>query len=220
MPDWNTSPPGGKPVDDLGAAADRADRKSAADDLAESRKVRHYPQFRLRTTQSADAKPRDNLVEDEQGAGLVTEAPEVVVVALRRVDDARVAEDRLDEHRCDRVAVGLEQFPYCGLVVERDGVGVVGKRRRDAGTARRRVDALALDERRLLGAVVAALCHDDIVSAGGGARASRTAETVASVPELTNRTFSTLGTDRATNSASSTSTSVGIPYIGPASTCD
>src|SRR6056297_2759032 len=40
-------------------------------------------------------------------------------------------------------------------------------------------------------------------------RASRTAETVASVPELTNRIDSTLGTCRATNSACSTSISVG-----------
>jgi hypothetical protein len=38
---------------------------------------------------------------------------------------------------------------------------------------------------------------------------------VASVPEFTNRTISTLGTWRATNSACSSSSSVGAPYIGP-----
>jgi hypothetical protein len=51
-------------------------------------------------------------------------------------------------------------------------------------------------------------------------RASRTADTVASVPELTKRIISTEGTWRVTNSASSTSTSVGAPYIGPSASVD
>ena len=52
------------------------------------------------------------------------------------------------------------------------------------------------------------------------ARASRQAETVASVPLLTNRIISTLGTCRQTNSACSTSISLGMPYIGPSAAWD
>ena len=159
-------PGGRKALDQLGAPADGADRETAADDLAERRQIRRHAEAALRTLEAADAEARDDLVEDEQRAVLVTQRSEGLVVAVDRHDDPHVAQDRLGEHRGDLLAVALEDGLDRAGVVERHRQGVFGER---LGDARRRgagVLGVAVDERRLLGPVVAALHDDDLVPLG------------------------------------------------------
>ena len=110
--------------------------------------------------EAADAEPRDHLVPDEERAVVLGEVPQRLVVAVLRHHDALVREDRFDEDGGDVVAVLLEHLVDGLLVVERDRKRVLGERLRDTGRGGARVVGVALDERRLLRAVVAAL-HDD-----------------------------------------------------------
>src|SRR6185369_11953605 len=57
---------------DVDAAAVRADRHAPADDLAETRKVRHDAGGALEATET-DAEAGDDLVEDQQRAVVVAE---------------------------------------------------------------------------------------------------------------------------------------------------
>jgi len=156
---------GGERLDHLGAAADRADGEPAADDLPEGGDVGDDAEFPLCTPEPPDPEAGDHLVEDEQRPGCVTQLPEPPVVAVDRGDDPRVAEDRLDEHRRDVVAVLLEDALGGGGVVERDREGVFRERRRHAGRRRAGVVRVAFHQRRFLCAVVAALHDDDLVPA-------------------------------------------------------
>ncbi len=157
-----------EPLDHRGGTADGSDRESAADDLPEGRQIRRDPELPLGALQPADPEAGDHLVEHEHRAVGLGQLPEGLEVTLDRVDDPVVAEDRLREHRRDLVAAVLEDRSDRRLVVERNSRGVRGEGLGDAGTRGRSVAGVALDERRLLGAVVPTLHDDDLVAAGVG----------------------------------------------------
>jgi len=140
--------------------------EAAADDLAERRHVRLDAEIPLRTGEATDPEARDHLVEHQESTVLVAQVAEVLVVAVDGRDDTPVAEDRLRQHGGDLVAVALEDVCRRLPVVERHREGVSRELVGDARRGRSRVAGVALDERRLLCAVVAALHDDDLVAVG------------------------------------------------------
>jgi len=107
-----------------------------------------------------------DLVEDQQRSPILGDVPERLQIAVLGHHDAGVAQHRFGEDRGDLVAVGLERLVDRVEVVERHREGVLGELLGDAVRAGAVVLDGALDERRLLGAVVAALHHDDLVPTG------------------------------------------------------
>ena len=120
----------------VGAAAERADRQPAADDLAQRGQVGRDAVATLRAV-VADAEG-DDLVEDEQRARVVRELSKEREELVRRRHDAARPEHRLDDHRRQIVQMRLERSARSFDVVEgrddkrlRDRVGNARTARRD-----------------------------------------------------------------------------------------
>ena len=88
----------------VAAPAERGERQPAAGDLAEDGQVRDDAEALLRAA-AGHAEAGDDLVEDEQRAGQVTEPPQPLEEARHGRDDAHVPGDRLDEHARQPLAV-------------------------------------------------------------------------------------------------------------------
>ena len=86
---------------DVGAAAVRADRQAAADDLAEAGQIGPDAEERLRAA-GRRAEAGDHLVEDQQDAVRVQRSRRPVEEAVGGRHDAHVAGDRLDDDGGDR----------------------------------------------------------------------------------------------------------------------
>src|SRR4029078_7534253 len=87
---------GPKPPHHLAPPAERRERQPAADDLAEHGQVGQHA-VALLCPAAGDTEARDYLVEDEQGAALLTQVPHAGEGAVRGRDDSHVPGDRLDE---------------------------------------------------------------------------------------------------------------------------
>ncbi len=206
-------------VHDVGAAAERGERETAADDLAEHREVGRDAEARP----ARRPGPRRNPV---MTSSQTSSAPASVQRRRRPArkpsaggDQAHVGGDRLDEHRRELGAVAVERVVERGVVVvgDDDGVGhrALGDARPNrAGRGwRRRCRRRRAGRRRGRGSSPAnfrIFGPDRSRRARGGSRSSPPR-----CPTTTRRTLSTDGTRAAMASASSTSRSVGAPYDVP-----
>ena len=204
-------------VHDVGPAAVGADRQAAADDLAQRGQIGRDAEQRLGAA-IGHAKAGHHLVEDQQRA-----------VPLR---SARARADRNS-----RVGTTQPMLPTTGSTItaaicapcslkgsfERLRI-VVGQHERvlgrAGGDARRighaqRGGRTAGGHQQAVDVAVIVAGELEITSRPVKPRARRMALIVASVPELTSRTFSIEGTASMINSASSLSASVGAPKLVP-----
>ena len=148
------------------------DRQAAADDFAEAGEV-GGDLLQLLHAATGEAEAGHDLVEDEQGivgGGYLADVLEVPGIGL---DEADVADVRLEDDAGDLAGVGREGGIERGGVVEGKDDCLARKRRGDAGTVRMAVGKRAgagLDEQRVTVPVVAAGELDDLVALGEAAR--------------------------------------------------
>mmetsp|Transcript_25013 Transcript_25013/g.64556 ORF Transcript_25013/g.64556 Transcript_25013/m.64556 type:complete len:300 (-) Transcript_25013:599-1498(-) len=98
---------GGNELHDLALAAVRADGQAAADDLAHGGHVGRDAEVLL-STAIRHAEARHHLVEDEDRAVLGRERAEALEEGLVRLDEARVADDGLEDDGGDLAGVRVE----------------------------------------------------------------------------------------------------------------
>ena len=170
----------GQDVHDLGPAAEGGRRVAVAHRLGEGGQVRGHPE-ELGGPAPGEPEAGLDLVEDEQAAELLGERPHALVEALPRQDRLGVAQDRLDDHGGDVLALALED-PAKGLqIVERDRDDGLGDLLGDTpapGQADRVVTIAELrhvvrpdaDQGVVVDAVVLALELHDLRAAGEAAR--------------------------------------------------
>ena len=146
----------------IGPTADRTDRETTADHLAEARQVGRHVVLRLGAARP-DPEAGDHLVEDEQRTDTVALGTQPVEEARRRCDDAHVRGDRLDDDRRDlrRRAPARRCTARPSSRPRRRAA-----RRRCPGRPERRDTAAACDEQRVGGAVEVAGERDDAVATG------------------------------------------------------
>ena len=122
-------PKGRQRLEHIGPTAERSDRKSTPDHLAEAPQIGLHSAVVGRSS-LAQAKPGDHLVEDEQCARLVAGRPQPGQEALGRRHQAHVGGDRLHDH-AGHLVVDLGDH----VVGRDDGVG--NRARRHAGGVRK-----------------------------------------------------------------------------------
>ena len=193
----------------VGAAADRADRQAAADDLAEAGEVGRHVVLRLGAARP-DPEAGDHLVEDQQGADAIALGAQAGEEPGRRGDHAHVGRDRLDDDRGDLIV------EHGHDVVRHDhrlGTAPVGT---PAVPGRPSV-ATPLPPATSSASVAPWKLPANVTmrSRPVAPRARRTAVLVASVPEFMSRTRSQLGTRSLIASASFISRGVGAPNDVP-----
>ncbi len=154
---------------DILAAADRADRKAAADDFAERGQVRIDVPDALR---AAIAEPkRDDLVENQERADLACDLAQRLQIGLIGRRQTGAVGHRIDQHAGEFRAVLADQADGRFRIVEGNGddIGqhIVGRalrighryRRVAAPGFRRRIEA---DFGIVIGAVIGALAFGDL----------------------------------------------------------
>ena len=148
------------------AAAVRADRQPAADDLSQGRQIRDDAAPCLRAARS-DAKTGDHFVEHQHDPVSRADVAQALQKARLRQNDAHVAGDRLDDQRGDLIRERFAQpFDRRQVVVGREQ-RVRGGGPRDAGARRHaeRRQARARLHQKLIGvAVIAAFELDDLLA--------------------------------------------------------
>ena len=166
----------GEGVHDLGPAGDRGERQARAERLPEGGQVAGDAVERLASARM-EAKAGHRLVDDQERAVLVAQAPHLLEIARPRRDHAHVRHDRLCDDRRHPSAVAVEAVGQERGVVpraqDRVGHGAVGQAlrvehaRRVGGIAERgRVARVRAHEERVVPAVVVALELDDERTAG------------------------------------------------------
>ena len=159
-------------VHDLSAAAERADGKSAADDLAEGRQVWHDVVECL-SAAPGDAKPGHYLVEYQDAAVPASEFAQPFQISWHGRYATHVTGDRFEDHRGDLLRVSGEGLADGFEIVERQGQRLRGNgfwNTRAVGNAERQNPGSCLDEQRVGVTVVAAVELDDEISTGKPAR--------------------------------------------------
>ena len=153
-------------------------RIAVADRLGERGEVGLDPEV-LGGAAAGDPEAGLDLVEDQQRPELLGDRPDALVEALLGQDPLGVAEDRLDDHRGDVVALGLEHPAEGGQVVVGHRDHRLGDRLGNAPAPGQvdRVVAVAqlvhvvgqdADQGVVVDAVVLALELDDLLAAGVG----------------------------------------------------
>ena len=123
-------------IHDVAPTAQHRDREAVADRLAERRQVGcHAEPFLGAAGRVAEA--RDDLVEDQDHARRRARLAQGLEEARLGQHDAGVVEDRLEDHRGDRVALAFERLADARRVVVLADHDQVAHQRRDA---RRRRD--------------------------------------------------------------------------------
>ena len=158
-------------VHHVGAPAERGERQSAADHLAEHGEVGGDPVARLRTS-PPEPEAGDHLVEHEQCPGLGAAVAETIEEPRARGHQAHVGGHRFHQHRRELGARLREHQVECLVVVvgrdDRVGHRAVGDARR-AGETECGDPAARRDQERVGVAVVAAGELEDLGAAGRAA---------------------------------------------------
>ena len=150
----------------------RAYRKTAADDFAQTGKVRAHAGQCLRPS-GGGAKTRDHLIENQQRTGLCADLAQAGEESLCRGDDSHVSRNRLDDDRGNLIGVSVERSLHRReIVVGRyERVGRRGARHTGAGGCPERQRAGAgLDQERVRVSVIAAFEFQDPIALRGGSR--------------------------------------------------
>ena len=124
-------------VHHVGPPRQHRDRDAVAERLAHRGEIGQDAVPALRAA-DAVAEAGDHLVEDQEGPGCRAGGAERLEEPGLRQDDAGIVEDRLDDHRRDRVALALEELPDTGSVVVFANLDEVPNKARNAGRRRDR----------------------------------------------------------------------------------
>ncbi len=161
---------------DAPLAAESPDRHAAADHLAEGREIGADAE-ELGGAAPRQTEPRDHLVEDEERAVRARRAPQSLEELAPLRQQPVIGGHRLDDHRGDPRALGLEQRRERCLVIERQHPRAAGEGLRHAGGRRpaQGREPRARRDQQMIGVPVIAAgeLHDEVAPAEGARHADR-----------------------------------------------